>query len=84
MLRIHLGSGLASGLDDGDERVINVNICPLCHRRCLNSKAEVDIVTHLVVCASRDWDRIVVGNFLSASQSGIQGLSARFRVGITN
>ena len=54
------------------ERVINVKNCPLCHRPRLNSKAEVDIVTHLAVCASQDWarvDRIVVGNYVTASQA---------------
>lgn len=54
------------------ERVINVKNCPLCHRPRLNSKAEMDIVTHLAICASQDWnkvDRIVVGNFVTASQA---------------
>jgi phosphatidylserine decarboxylase len=54
------------------ERVINIKTCPLCHRPRLNSKAEMDIVTHLAVCASQDWakvDRIVVGNFVTASQA---------------
>lgn len=54
------------------ERVINVKSCPLCHRPRMNSKAEVDIVTHLAICASQDWarvDRIVVGNFVTASQA---------------
>jgi phosphatidylserine decarboxylase len=58
--------------DDRLERVINVKTCPLCHRARMNSKAEVDIVTHLAVCASQDWarvDRIVVGNFVTASQA---------------
>ena len=57
---------------DAVERVINVKNCPLCHRPRLNSKAEVDIVTHLAVCASQDWakvDQIVVGNFVTASQA---------------
>ncbi|KAG5223233.1 phosphatidylserine decarboxylase-domain-containing protein [Salix suchowensis] len=38
----------------------------------LNSKAEMDIVTHLAICASQDWgrvDRIAVGNFVTASQA---------------
>ncbi|KAJ7573667.1 phosphatidylserine decarboxylase-domain-containing protein [Mycena floridula] len=54
------------------ERVINIRTCPLCHRPRLNDKAEVDIVTHLAVCASADWgkvDRIVNGNFVTASQA---------------
>ena len=57
---------------DSLERVINVKNCPLCHRPRLNSKAEIDIVTHLAICASQDWnkvDRIVVGNFVTASQA---------------
>ncbi|KAI0635493.1 phosphatidylserine decarboxylase-domain-containing protein [Trametes polyzona] len=65
------GSGTASP-DSSVERVINVKNCPLCHRPRLNSKAEVDIVTHLAVCASQDWarvDRIVVGNYVTASQA---------------
>ena len=38
----------------------------------MNSKAEMDIITHLAVCASQDWsavDKIVVGNFVTASQA---------------
>ena len=52
------------------ERLINVKNCPLCHRPRLNSMAEIDIITHLAICASQDWntvDRIVVGNFVTAS-----------------
>lgn len=58
--------------EDAVERVINVKNCPLCHRPRLNAKAEVDIVTHLAVCASQDWnrvDKIVVGDFVTASQA---------------
>ncbi|KAF8591150.1 hypothetical protein K439DRAFT_1327876 [Ramaria rubella] len=54
------------------ERVINIKNCPLCRRPRLKSKAEADIVTHIALCASRDWgrvDRIVVGNFVTASQA---------------
>ncbi|KAF8881364.1 phosphatidylserine decarboxylase-domain-containing protein [Infundibulicybe gibba] len=71
------GSGSASSGSGGSpsetfERVINVRNCPLCHRPRLNSKAEMDIITHLAICASQDWnkvDRIVVGNFVTASQA---------------
>ncbi|KAH7884251.1 phosphatidylserine decarboxylase-domain-containing protein [Phlebopus sp. FC_14] len=65
-------SGVSSTNEDRFERVINVKNCPLCHRPRLNSKAEMDIVTHLAICASQDWakvDRIVVGNFVTASQA---------------
>ncbi|KIJ51539.1 hypothetical protein M422DRAFT_65494 [Sphaerobolus stellatus SS14] len=62
----------SGGSDDNLERVINIKNCPLCHRPRLKSKAEADIVTHIALCASRDWsrvDRIVVGNFVTASQA---------------
>jgi phosphatidylserine decarboxylase len=65
-------SGGSNPNDDSRECVINVKNCPLCHRSLLNSKAEMDIVTHLAVCASQDWNRvnkIVVGNFVTASQA---------------
>ena len=54
------------------ERVINVKTCPLCHRPRLSSKAEVDIVTHVAVCASQDWarmDRMLVDSYVTASQA---------------
>ena len=58
--------------DDGVERVINIMTCPLCHQPRLKNKGEMDIVTHLAICASSDWarvDRIMVGNFVTASQA---------------
>ncbi|KAI0693420.1 phosphatidylserine decarboxylase-domain-containing protein [Cytidiella melzeri] len=68
------GSGESSPSTDQDsfERVINIKSCPLCHKQRMNSKAEVDIVTHMAICASQDWarvDRIVVGNFVTANQA---------------
>ena len=54
------------------ERIINIKSCPLCHRPRLKKKSEADILTHLAVCASADWervDRIVVGNYVTASQA---------------
>jgi phosphatidylserine decarboxylase len=68
------GSGVPVSLggEQHFERVINVKNCPLCHRPRLNSKAEMDIITHLAICASQDWakvDRIVVSNFVTASQA---------------
>jgi phosphatidylserine decarboxylase len=63
-----------SGAEDSPafERVINIQNCPLCHRPRMRSKGEVDIVTHMALCASQDWrrvDKIVVGNFVTSSQA---------------
>ena len=60
-------------LDESNrEKVINIKVCPLCHKGRLNSKAEIDIVTHLAVCASTDWgrlNRVAVSNYVTASQA---------------
>ncbi|RDB27430.1 Phosphatidylserine decarboxylase proenzyme 3 [Hypsizygus marmoreus] len=47
----------------------------MCHRPRMSDKAEMDIITHLAVCASQDWekvDRIVVGDFVTASQAAAE------------
>lgn len=65
-------SGSSSPANESFERVINIKNCPLCHRPRLSSKAEVDIVTHLAVCASQDWarmDRMLVDSYVTASQA---------------
>ncbi|KAK7682588.1 hypothetical protein QCA50_014388 [Cerrena zonata] len=65
-------SGSSSPAHENFERVINIKNCPLCHRPRLSSKAEVDIVTHLAVCASQDWarmDRMLVDSYVTASQA---------------
>lgn len=67
------GEDESSGSGTSDvERVVNIKTCPLCHKPRLRGKGEADMVTHLAVCASGDWarvDRIVVGNFVTASQA---------------
>ncbi|BGP26769.1 phosphatidylserine decarboxylase [Rhodotorula toruloides] len=59
--------------DEGDiERVVNIKECPLCRKPRLTNKAEVDIITHLGVCASTDpskVNRVLVTNFVTASQA---------------
>jgi phosphatidylserine decarboxylase len=65
-------TGSGGDSDDSVERVINIRTCPLCHQPRLKDKGEMDIVTHLAICASGDWarvDRIVVANFVTASQA---------------
>lgn len=62
----------SSSTGDDRERIINIRTCPLCHRSRLGKRSEQDIVTHLAICASADWnrvDRIVTANYVSASQA---------------
>lgn len=57
---------------DQFERVINIKECPLCHRPRLGKRSEKDIITHLAVCASADWnrvDRIMAASYVTSSQA---------------
>jgi phosphatidylserine decarboxylase len=61
-----------SSSQDDRERVINIRTCPLCHRPRLGKRSEQDIVTHLAICASADWervDKIVTANYVTSSQA---------------
>jgi hypothetical protein len=65
-------SGSGSSSEDSFERVINVTNCQLCHRPWPNKRAEMFIITYFAVRTSGDWakiDKIVVGNFVAASQA---------------
>ena len=53
------------------EHVINVKNCLLCHHPRLNGKAEIDIIISLCPLNLREQqlaDRLVMGNFVTASQ----------------
>ena len=63
-----------SGLEEGGvERLVNIKQCPLCHKPRMRSKGELDIITHLAICASTDprsVNRMVVTNsFVTGSQA---------------
>ncbi|GMK58812.1 hypothetical protein CspeluHIS016_0602540 [Cutaneotrichosporon spelunceum] len=67
-------SPASSDVEDSDqiERVINIRECPLCRRPRLGKRSEKDIVTHLAVCASADWnrvDRIMAASYVTSSQA---------------
>ncbi|EGG11740.1 uncharacterized protein MELLADRAFT_46768 [Melampsora larici-populina 98AG31] len=55
------------------EKVINISRCPICHKERINSRMEIDIVTHLAVCASTDWSSLrhilSPGNFVTSNQA---------------
>lgn len=49
------------------ERLLNFTTCPVCHRANLPSNT-VDLLTHVAMCASRDWtalDKLVMGGFVT-------------------
>ncbi|KAJ5288964.1 Phosphatidylserine decarboxylase-related protein [Penicillium angulare] len=56
----------------GEEHVIEIRECPLCHQPRFAKRSDADIITHIATCASRDWrqvDNLVMGGFVTASQA---------------
>lgn len=56
----------------GEEHVIEIRECPLCHQPRLGKRSDADIITHIATCASRDWrqvDNLVMGGFVTSSQA---------------
>ncbi|KAI8149457.1 phosphatidylserine decarboxylase-domain-containing protein [Fennellomyces sp. T-0311] len=53
---------------DEHEKVIRLAECPICHRPNLSRRAQMDIVTHVAMCAANDWttvDRFLMGDFVT-------------------
>lgn len=56
----------------GEEHVVEIRECPICHQPKLNKRADADIITHIATCASEDWrsvNNLVMGGFVTASQA---------------
>jgi phosphatidylserine decarboxylase len=66
-----LDNGLAEN-EGGEEHVIEIRECPICHQPKLNKRTEADIITHIATCASSDWrqvNNLVMGGFVTQSQA---------------
>ncbi|KAG4427451.1 hypothetical protein IFR05_017066 [Cadophora sp. M221] len=58
--------------DKGEEHVVEIRECPICHQPRLNKRSDTDIITHIATCASQDWrqvNNIVMAGFVTASQA---------------
>lgn len=58
--------------EQGEEHVVEIQECPLCHQPRLNKKSDADIITHIATCASEDWrqvNNIVMAGFVTSSQA---------------
>ena len=56
----------------GEEHVIEIRECPVCHQPRLNKRSDADIITHIATCASQDWrqvNNIVMAGFVTSSQA---------------
>ena len=58
--------------DKGEEHVVEIRECPICHQPRLNKRSDADIITHVATCASQDWrqvNNIVMAGFVTTSQA---------------
>ena len=58
--------------DKGEEHVVEIRECPICHQPRLNKRSDADIITHVATCASQDWrqvNNIVMAGFVTPSQA---------------
>ncbi|KAK1774148.1 phosphatidylserine decarboxylase-domain-containing protein [Copromyces sp. CBS 386.78] len=57
---------------NGEEHVVEIKECPICHQPRLNKRKDTDIITHIATCASQDWrqvNNLVMGGFVTSSQA---------------
>jgi phosphatidylserine decarboxylase len=60
------------GEEGGEEHVIEIRECPLCHQPRMGKRTDADIITHIATCASSDWrqvNNLVMGGFVTSSQA---------------
>jgi phosphatidylserine decarboxylase len=58
--------------DRGEEHVVEIKECPICHLPRLHKRSDADIITHIATCASQDWrqvNNIVMAGFVTSSQA---------------
>ncbi|KAK3328364.1 phosphatidylserine decarboxylase-domain-containing protein [Cercophora scortea] len=59
-------------VNSGEEHVVEIRECPICHQPCLNKRKDTDIITHIATCASQDWRQVnslMMGGFVTSSQA---------------
>ena len=58
--------------EGGEEHIVEIRECPICHQPRLAKKSDADIITHIATCASQDWrqvNNIVMAGFVTSSQA---------------
>lgn len=59
-------------VSSGEEHVVEIRECPICHQPRLNKRKDADIITHIATCASQDWrqvNNLMMAGFVTASQA---------------
>ncbi|ODQ80557.1 hypothetical protein BABINDRAFT_160822 [Babjeviella inositovora NRRL Y-12698] len=55
-----------------ENHIINIDKCPVCGKARMAQSADMDIVTHVAICASKDWsivDKLLFSRYASVNQA---------------
>ena len=55
-------------LQHKEENIVLIKTCPICNKHFSRHREDIDVITHLAVCAAKDsgrLDRLVMGGFLT-------------------
>lgn len=53
---------------DSEKKIFEIERCPICTHKRLSRKDDLDIITHVAICASKDWsivNKLLVSSFVS-------------------
>lgn len=71
-----LESYIAQEKDNPDGKIFEIDSCPVCHHKTFTKKGDRDIVTHVAICASKDWS--IVDKLLTSGYATAQVASRRW------
>jgi phosphatidylserine decarboxylase len=57
-----------SSNDFGENKIFEIERCPTCLQKNLSKKQDIDIITHVAICASKDWsivNKLLVSSYVS-------------------
>lgn len=55
-----------------NEKIFEFETCPICNKKRIGKKQDLDIITHFAICASKDWsivNKLLVSSFVSPHQA---------------
>lgn len=67
---------VVSGNQSPEEKIFEIDRCPICCQKRLSEKQDIDIITHVAVCASKDWS--IVNKLLVSSYVTPQAATKRW------
>lgn len=72
----YLGSYITHEKGNPDEKIFEIDSCPVCHQKRFTKKEDLDIVTHVAICASKNWS--IANKILTSSYATAQVASRRW------